>query len=180
MATRILVGMYLAAIVIANLTVAWFGPAVVIVNAFVLISLDLTSRDRLHEAWHGDPWRLAALIATGSILSAALDWRALPVAVASFGAFALSETADTLVYARLARRGWYWKTNGSNLVSAAVDSAVFLSLLAALGGLPWSLVLPLAAGQWAAKTVGGALWSWALARRRTVSSDSTAHDRTNV
>lgn len=162
-----LVSLYLSAIIAANLTVAWFGPAVVIVNAFVLISADLTARDRLHEAWHGARLRrnMALLIASGSILSAALDWQALPVAAASFVAFALSETSDTLVYSRLERRGWLIKTNGSNLVSAAVDSVVFLSLLAAFGGLPWALVPPLALGQWGAKTAGGALWSLALRRR---------------
>ncbi len=169
-----LIGLYLSAIVVANLTVAWFGPAVVIWNALLLISLDLTSRDRLHEAWHGAHLRrnMALLIASGSILSAVLDYAALPVAAASFIAFALSETADTLVYARLERRGWLVKVNGSNLVSAAVDSVAFLSLLAAFGGLPWPLVAPLALGQWGAKTIGGALWSLMLRPRAVVKEDA--------
>ena len=46
----LLIGMYLAAIVAANLSVAAFGLAVSIANAFIFIALDLTSRDRLHEA----------------------------------------------------------------------------------------------------------------------------------
>lgn len=156
---------YLAAIVIANLTVAYFGPAVVIVNAFILIALDLTARDRLHELWHGQHLvrNMALLIATGSILSAALDYAALPVALASFCAFALSEMADTFVYTRLEAYAWHWKVNGSNVVSAAVDSVVFLSLLAALTDrLPWGLVPLLAFGQWGAKTVGGAIWGYVL------------------
>jgi len=160
-----LIGMYLAAIVIANLTVAYFGPSVVIANAFVLIALDLTARDKLHELWHGQHLvrNMALLIACGSILSAALDYAALPVALASFAAFALSETADTFVYARLEARGWYWKVNGSNVVSALIDSVVFLSLLAALTDrLPWSLVPLLAFGQWGAKTIGGAIWAYIL------------------
>lgn len=159
-----LIGMYLASIVIANLTIAWFGASVAIVNAFVLIALDLTARDRLHELWHGQHLvrNMALLIAGGSILSAALDYAALPVAAASFFAFSLSGIADTFVYARLDKEAWYWKVNGSNVVSAAVDSAVFLSLLAAFGGLPWSPVPLLAFGQWGAKTVGGLIWSWVL------------------
>lgn len=166
MTTKILIALYLTAIVAANLAVAAFGPVAVIPNSFALIALDLTARDRLHETWHGDARKLGALIFAGSALSAVLDYRALPIAVASFCAFALSGLADTLVYARLARRGWYAKVNGSNAVSAAVDSLAFLSILAALGGLPFSLVPALAAGQWAAKVAGGALWSWLLARRR--------------
>ena len=160
-----LVAIYLAAVVVANLTVAYFGPAVVILNAFVLIALDLTTRDRLHEAWHGDPWKLGALILAGGALSAALNAAALPVAVASCAAFAAAGAVDSLVYARLAERGWYWKTNGSNAASAAVDSLVFLGVMAGFGLLPWALVPVLAAGQWLAKFVGGALWSWVLARR---------------
>jgi queuosine precursor transporter len=141
--TRTLVGLYLLAIVAANLAVAMFGPAVVIVSALLLIAFDLTSRDALHEAWHGQHLRrnMALLIASGSILSAVLDLAALPVAVASFCAFALSESVDTMVYSRLEARGWMMKVNGSNVVSALVDSMVFLSLLAVLGGLPWSVAL---------------------------------------
>ena len=64
----LLIGAYLAAIVAANLSVATFGPAVSVANAFVFIALDLSSRDRLHEAWTGRglAWRMAALIASGS------------------------------------------------------------------------------------------------------------------
>lgn len=163
--TALLVVMYLTSIIVANLTVAYFGPGVVIANALILIALDITARDRLHEAWRGDMRKMAALIAAGSVLSAALSIAALPIALASFCAFALSEAADTLVYARLARRGWYARANGSNAVSALVDSVVFLSLLASFGGVPWALVPALAAGQWLAKLAGGMVWSWALKPR---------------
>lgn len=166
---KLLIFAYLAAIVAANLLVATFGPSVVIVNAFVLIALDLTARDKLHAAWRGSHlWRnMALLILTGSILSAVLNYAAIPVAVASFAAFALAAVADTLVYDRLRARGWYTRSNGSNLVSAGVDSVVFLSVLASLGGLPWGLVPLLALGQWAAKVAGGAIWAWVLAARQT-------------
>jgi len=164
---KTLIGMYLTSIILANLTVAWFGPGVVIINAFALIALDLTARDRLHDLWDGPRLRrnMAMLIAAGSILSAALDYAALPVAAASFCAFALSELVDTAVYTRLHARGWYARTTGSNAASALVDSVVFLSLLASFGGLPWALVPALAGAQWVAKVAGGALWAWALRGR---------------
>jgi hypothetical protein len=163
-----LVAVYLLAIVIANLLVARFGASAVIFNALVLVSLDITSRDALHEAWRGQHLRrnMALLIASGSILSAVLDLAALPVAIASFCAFALSGIVDTVVYARLEARPWWQRVNGSNIVSALIDSVVFLSLLAALGGLPWSVVPALVIGQWAAKTLGGAAWSVVLGRWR--------------
>lgn len=164
---KTLIGMYLSSIILANLTVAWFGPGVVILNALTLIAFDITARDALHDLWAGPRLRrnMAALIAAGSILSAALDYKALPVALASFCAFALSELADTVVYSRLHSKGWYFRTTGSNAVSALVDSVVFLSLLATFGGLPWFLVPSLAGAQWLAKLIGGALWAWVLRGR---------------
>lgn len=156
-----LIALYLFAIVAANLSVATFGASVTIVNAFVFIALDLTTRDRLHEQWHGHHlWRnMLLLIGGGSILSAVLNWNAAPIALASFVAFAAAGITDTVVYGLLGERSKLVKMNGSNLFSAAVDSFVFPVL--AFGFPPlWGIVL----GQFAAKVIGGALWSYILTR----------------
>jgi queuosine precursor transporter len=152
-----LVSLYLIAVVIANLTVATFGPVFTPLVAFVLISFDLTARDALHEAWHrrGLWWKMAALIAAGSLLSYALNAGAGRIALASFVAFAAAGIADTLVYTALGDRSYLVKINGSNVVSAAVDSALFVGL--AFGWLPWIVL-----GQWVAKVAGGALWAFIL------------------
>jgi hypothetical protein len=157
-----LIGMYLAAVVGANMLVAAFGPSITIVNAFVFIALDLTSRDRLHEAWHGQGllWKMAALIVSGSILSYALNASAGPIALASFIAFAVSAALDTLCYHLLHDKAYLVKVNGSNLVSAAADSIIFPTL--AFGNfLPWIVL-----GQFAAKVIGGAIWAYVLRSRR--------------
>ena len=161
----LLIGLYLSAIVAANISVAAFGPAVSIVNAFVFIALDLTSRDCLHEAWHGRGmfWKMAALIATGSALSYLLNRGAGPIALASFVAFAVSASLDTLVYAILGSKSYQLKVNGSNIVSAAADSLIFPALAF---GLP--VLWPIVIGQFIAKVLGGAIWS-VLLRRREVS-----------
>lgn len=157
-----LIGMYLAAIVAANLSVAAFGPAVVVINAFLFIGLDLTSRDRLHEAWAGRGLarKMAALIAAGSLLSWLLNRNAGPIALASFIAFAAAATVDSLAYAVLHERSYALKVNGSNVLSAAVDSLIFPALAF---GLP--LLWPIVAGQFVAKVAGGAIWSIVLRRR---------------
>jgi hypothetical protein len=154
--------MYLAAIVAANLLVAQFGPAVTILNAVLFIGLDLSARDNLHDAWHGRGLlpRMATLIAAGSILSYALNRNAGPIALASFAAFALAASADTLAYALLGGRARLLKVNGSNLVSAAVDSVTFPALAF---GFP--LLVGVMLGQFAAKVLGGFAWSLLLARR---------------
>lgn len=160
-----LIVLYLGAIVAANLTTAAFGPAWSILNAFLFIGLDLTTRDALHDRWHGrDLWRnMALLVGGGSLLSAALNWQAAQIALASCVAFAGAGLADTVVYAALGDRARLVKMNGSNVVSAAVDSVLFPAL--AFG---WPLLLPVMVGQFVAKTVGGGLWSLALTRRQAV------------
>lgn len=154
-----LIGIYLAAIVAANLAVATFGPSITVVCAFLFIALDLTARDRLHEAWHGRGlvWKMGALIGAGSLLSYLLNASAGPIALASFVAFAAAGAADALVYAGLRDRAYLVKVNGSNVVSAAVDSVVFPALAF---GLP--LLWPIVVGQFVAKTLGGALWAVVL------------------
>ena len=154
--------LYLAAIVAANLIIARLGPQATVVTAFLFIGLDITARDRLHESWQGRAlWpKMAALIASGSLLSWLVNRNAGPIALASFIAFAASGAADTLTYHVLRRKRWFVKVNGSNVVSAAVDSLVFPTL--AFGMLlPWVVV-----GQFIAKVAGGAAWAALLGFRR--------------
>lgn len=155
-----LIAFYLTAIIIANLTVAHFGPSVTIAVAFALIGLDLTTRDHLHEAWQGRGlWlKMLTLIGAGSILSYALNVNAGPIALASFVAFAGAGLADTLMYWALGDRAKLVKVNGSNVVSAAVDSVLFPWI--AFGAfLPWIVL-----GQFVAKVAGGFIWSLVLGR----------------
>lgn len=156
-----LVALYLAAIVVANITVALFGPSVVVLNAFLFIGLDITCRDALHEQWQtGRAWKMGLLIAAGSLISWLLNRAVAPIAIASCVAFALSALADTVVYTWLHERPWWIKVNGSNVVSAAVDSVIFPSL-AFHAWLPWIVL-----GQFVAKVGGGALWAIVLGMRQ--------------
>jgi len=147
--------LYLVAIVLANLSVAAFGPTVVVFNAFLFIGLDLTSRDQLHEAWRNNNLlpKMAGLIAAGSLLSWLLNRNAGPIALASFTAFAAAAAVDSLVYQQLGRYPRWLRINGSNIPSAAVDSLVFPTL--AFGSFLWQIVL----GQFLAKIAGGFAWS---------------------
>lgn len=171
MTPRFLVALYLAAIVVANLLVVAFGPAISVVNAFLFIGLDLTTRDQLHEAWHGRglAWKMAVLIAAGSILSYVLNRNAGQIALASFVAFAVSAMLDTVTYTLLGNRAYLVRVNGSNVVSAAADSLLFPALAF---GLP--LLWPIVIGQFIAKVVGGALWAVVLHRRTARRRSDTA------
>lgn len=153
-----LILLYLAAIITANLLVVQFGPSISIVNAFLFIGLDLTARDALHEKWQGRQlWpKMFVLIAVGSLLSWFLNRNAGPIALASFVAFAGAGLADTVVYWLLGEKGRLIKINGSNVVSATVDSLIFGLWLA----FPWWVI----AGQIIAKVLGGGLWSFILVK----------------
>lgn len=147
--------LYLVAIVLANLSVSALGPSVVIINAFLFIGLDLTARDQLHEVWRGNRLlpKMAALIASGSILSWLLNRDAGSIALASFIAFASAATVDTVVYHLMGKYPRWLRINGSNIPSALVDSIIFPTL--AFGSFLWPIIL----GQFAAKTLGGFVWS---------------------
>jgi len=158
-ATSVLyVVLYLAAIVAANLITTKFGASASIVNAFLFIGLDLTSRDRLHEAWHkrGLVWKMGLLIGVGSLLSWLLNRNAGMIAIASFAAFASAAVVDTIVYQFLRERSYLVKVNGSNVFSALVDSLIFPTI--AFGGIMPLITL----GQFTAKVLGGFVWSMAL------------------
>lgn len=154
-----LIAVYLIAIVAANLVTVAFGPSASILNAFLFIGLDLTTRDRLHDLWHGRVvGRMALLIAVGSLASWLLNANAGPIAVASFAAFAIAATVDAIAYHLLRSHARLWRVNGSNVLSAAVDSLVFPTL--AFGGMMPLVTL----GQFAAKVAGGFMWSLVLNR----------------
>lgn len=154
--------LYLLAAVLANLSVAYFGAGSTIVNAFLFIGLDLTSRDKLHDAWHGK-WlwgKMLLLIATGSAISYLLNRNAGTIALASFVAFGVAGMVDAVTYQLLIKRGWYFRVNGSNVFSAMADSIIFPTIAFGMF-MPWIVL-----GQFVAKTLGGFLWSWIIKSKR--------------
>lgn len=155
--------LYLLAAVLANLSVAIFGPSSTIVNAFLFIGLDLTSRDKLHDAW-GGKWlwpKMFALIAAGSFISWLLNKDAAQIAIASLVAFGCAGVVDALTYQVLHKQPWMIKTNGSNLFSAAADSLIFPTV--AFGSFMPLIVL----GQFAAKVAGGFVWAVIISQIRS-------------
>jgi hypothetical protein len=160
---------YLVSIVTANLLVAWLGPRIVPINAFVLIGLDLVIRDKLHDAWrHRHLWpKMMALILAGSGLSWLCSPQAGRVAIASAVAFALAGATDAATYHLLRHRSRLTRANGSNLPAALVDSLVFPTLAFA-EVLPVTIAL-----QFGAKVLGGALWSLILFGANRPDSTST-------
>ena len=151
---------YVASLVAANLLVAAFGVWFSPISAFVLIGLDLSLRDKLHDLWEGDNLaiKMGGLIATASIVSYAINPTTGMIAFASLAAFSLSMVADSLVYQYLKHKEWMIRANGSNVAGSIVDSVVFPTI--AFGGLMPEIV----ALQFVAKVGGGFIWSKFLNR----------------
>jgi hypothetical protein len=149
---------YIAAIVAANLSIAAFGPWVSPINAFLLIGLDLTLRDHLHDAWRGRQlWpRMLAMIAVAGAVSYLLNPAAGVIAIASMVAFCCANLVDAAAYHLMRGRSFLQRANYSNAAGALADSLIFPTI--AFG----SFLPEIVAMQWGAKVAGGALWAAAI------------------
>lgn len=159
--------MYAAAMTLANLAIMVWGPWVSPINAFFLIGLDLALRDWLHMRLR--IWQMGALISVSGLITYWLNPSAGPIAVASALSFTVAAVADWTVFSK-ATGSWLKRANISNVAGAAVDSVVFPTI--AFGVLlPQIIVL-----QFAAKVLGGSLWTLAIAKvsARTTVPHSTA------
>ena len=150
------ISIYASAMVLANLSVAAFGPSVSPINAFLLIGLDLALRDWLHVRLKA--WQMLGLILATGLITFALNPAAGKIAIASACAFSAAALVDWATFAKL-KGSWLFRANGSNVAGAAVDSLVFPTL--AFGVLMPHIV----AMQFVAKIAGGALWAYVLNKR---------------
>lgn len=150
------IAIYGSAMILANLSVAAFGPAISPVNAFVLIGLDLALRDWLHVRLKA--WQMLALILATGFLTYLLNPAAGKIAIASACAFTAAAVVDWATFFKL-KGSWLFRANGSNVAGAAVDSLIFPTL--AFGALMPHIV----AMQFVAKVAGGSIWAYILNRR---------------
>ena len=136
------------------------GPKASPFIAFLLIGLDLSLRDKLHENWHGkNLWpKMLVVIAAGGLLSYIINRELANIALGSSIAFAGAMVADGLVYESLFDKKKILKMNASNVVSAAVDTVLFIWI--AFGVFMWKIMIL----QYLAKTLGGLAWSFVLTK----------------
>jgi len=121
-------------------------------SGVLMIGIALVLRDLVHREMG---WRIAML---GIVVGAALSSLLAPpsLVLASGVAFLLSEIADLLVYAPLARRQLVLAVIASGIVGAIVDSALFL--LIAFGSLNF-LAGQVVGKMWATLFAFPVIWS---------------------
>ena len=146
---------YALAIVLANLSVAMFGPSVTPINAFVLIGLDLALRNWL--SLRMTKTAMAAMIVGTGALSYTINPASGMIAIASGVAFTFAAFTDWMVFNTVAGH-WLKRNFAGNSAGALVDSIVFPTL--AFGALMPTIV----AAQFIAKVAGGTVWGWVINR----------------
>jgi len=151
---------FLISIILANLSVAFFGAVSIPINAFLLIGLDLTLRDKLHEQWHGEnlKFKMFGLIVASGLITYLFNKDAANICIASVIAFSGALAIDTIIYELLFKYKKLVKINSSNIGSAAVDSVLFPTI--AFGILMPDIIIL----QFFAKILGGFLWSLLLTK----------------
>lgn len=154
---------FLISIVLANLSVNYFGPKVVILNAFILIGLDLTLRDKLHEQWHEKNLvlKVFGLVVVSGVITYLLNQGAGRIALASVSAFCGAMVVDAIIYQWLFKAKFLIKSNGSNIGSSVIDSILFPTIAFGVF-MPWIIL-----GQILTKIGGGFLWSLLIAKVRS-------------
>lgn len=160
----IAIAIYAAAMTVANLTIAHFGPWVSPINAFVLIGLDLALRDWLQVRLKA--YQMLTLIMASGALTYALNPSVQNIVIASAAAFTLAAMADWQTFTRL-NGTWLRRSIGSNIVGAGVDTVVFLSLAFVLlsnSPMPMEVLAKIAILQFTAKASGGAVWAWIISK----------------
>lgn len=162
--TAAAVSAYIGSIVAANALTTWLGliqlwPTGLMVTAGTFAAAAaLILRDAVNETG-GWRWVVVA-IAAGIVVSYAV---ADPmIAVASAVAFAGSELVDWAVFTPVRRRSLARAVLASSVVSAPVDTVLFLGIAFGWGAVTWQAVL----GQFLVKTAMAALAALIIARRQ--------------
>ena len=101
---------------------------------------------------------MLVVIAAGGLLSYIINRELANIALGSSIAFAGAMVADGLVYESLFDKKKILKMNASNVVSAAVDTVLFIWI--AFGVFMWKIMIL----QYLAKTLGGLAWSFVLTK----------------
>lgn len=155
---RVLILLYLMAIVGANYIAFFVGQWGLVITASLLIPFDFVLRAYFHETWTGRRLlrNLTLLIGSGALLTLVINVETLHIAVGSFLGFTLAGLSASLFYQSTIESGYFYKVNGSDLVAIVVDSFVFQYVAFS------DVSLPVMVSQITMKFLGGLMWYWVL------------------
>lgn len=150
---------YIAAVLVANLTATWFLPLPVFGQVAVgtfIFGFTFTQRDRMHARGRKFVYSVIAIAAALSAILSAFGHVPSRIILASVIAIVLAETADTEIYQRLLAKSWWHRVLTSNAVSIPLDS-IFFNLVAFLGVFDARMLVSLIFGEIVVKFLVGAV-----------------------
>lgn len=154
-------GLWIAAVVAANLTADWFVPILGMQFAVgtLFFGATFTLRDVLHRYGRKAVY---VTIASGAVVTLLISlWLGVPLRIlgASIVAIILAESLDTEIFHTLRERKWWIRAFSSNAFSIPTDTLLFTAL--AFGGiLPWIDFWQVIAGDTVVKFIMGGILIW--------------------
>jgi uncharacterized PurR-regulated membrane protein YhhQ (DUF165 family) len=152
------ISIYLAAFVLANFIVLWFGRTGLIFTALFLIPFDFVMRCIFHENWKGTElfFKLGSVVFIASSLTYLINVNTQSIALGSAFGFIFAQLFAGVFYQLFISKPYWLKVNGSDAVGILVDSIVFQYV--AFG----SVFCDITAGQFILKLAGGIFWYWVI------------------
>lgn len=156
---QMLILVYILSVTLANLSAATFGIWATPFNAFLLIGLEITSRDVLHSRITKP--QMFGVITVAGVLSFLININTTMIAVASLISVSVACLLDYYVFGKV-KGGWWKKSNTSNVFSSLADSVLFPTI--AFGVLS----IPVILAQFTLKVIGGLFWSTLFVRLKSL------------
>jgi hypothetical protein len=152
------ISIYLAAFILSNYIVLWFGSVGLIFTALFLIPFDFVMRCIFHETWKGFELiaKMLLLVICASIITYLINQDTGKIAVASIIGFSGAQLIAGLFYQLTIKQKYFIKVNGSDALGIIFDSIAFQ--LFAFGLIDWKIFL----SQFFLKVAGGLFWYWAI------------------
>ena len=119
---------YIVCTLLANYTFDSFLPLPFygLINVGTLFfGITFTQRDRVHRYGRKYAYLMIGVAAIANVLTALSLGTPLRYVVVGFAAILISEAADTEVYQRFIKRGWWTRVATSNAVSIPLDTVIF-------------------------------------------------------
>jgi uncharacterized PurR-regulated membrane protein YhhQ (DUF165 family) len=156
---KLMVFLFLAAFIAANLIVKHFGIYGLVLSSFVLIPFDFVCRCLIHEKLQGKRLvlLLSGLTVAAAVITYIINRDALRVALGSIAGFTAAQFFAGAFYQNVKREGsWFLKVNISDLIAIVFDSIAF-QLVAFNTFDPLVLI-----AQMGIKFAGGLLWYYII------------------
>jgi uncharacterized PurR-regulated membrane protein YhhQ (DUF165 family) len=155
------ISIYLAAFVLSNFIVLWFGSVGLIFTALFLIPFDFVMRCIFHETWKGFELiaKMTILVFAAGILSYLINYETHKIAIASIVGFSCAQIVAGLFYQLAIKKSYFIKVNGSDSVGILIDSILFQ--LVAFNFVNFEITI----SQFLLKITGGLFWYWILFKK---------------